>query len=387
MKVLILSDIEAGGEWIATQTLIEKLIKKDERIKFYLIASSKKKNLLKESLFEKIIYIRHKYYKKPFKYYRELFYQLIEGAKTIDKVCKRQVFDYVITIDYILAISYLISQKKLNYIYYFHGIKNDYKIFSDTFNHYMILRKLLEILAWTMSKKIIIPSVQAKTYLINNYGLFLKKKTFMIVSNLIRNEFNNKYSQIEINQLKRRFGIKNEKIILYSGRLALNKGIRNLLYAFLKITNKYPEVILIIAYFGKPETRLINKIKALIKKGGAIKLVNNLKTVDLAKLYQFSYLGILPSLLEMSSLFIREALMCDLPIISTNTGDTNNILSNHFILEDNKTNTIYNKIGDFFNIEYKYKKIFLKIKKRFKFQYNEEKIINSWIKVLKTYET
>ena len=51
MRILILSDIEAGGEWIATQTLIKKLRKKDKNIKFYLVALQKNKYLLKESLF------------------------------------------------------------------------------------------------------------------------------------------------------------------------------------------------------------------------------------------------------------------------------------------------------------------------------------------------
>lgn len=376
MNILVLSDIEAGGEWIATQTLIEKLIKKDESIKFYLIASSKNKYLLKESLFEKIIYIRHKYYRKPFKYYRELFYQLSSGKKAISHIYKQYKFDYVIATNYILAISYLISQKKLNYIYYFHGIRNNYKIFSDTFNHFMIFQKLLEILGWIMSKELIIPSINARNVLIEHSFSLLKKRVFIVLPNLIRDEFKKSLKKT-----------KDKKIILYSGRLALNKGVESLINAFLLITKGYPEVVLVIVYPGKPEIELLKKIKNLIGKRPKIIFINNLSTQKLSILYQTSTLAILPSPFEISSLFLREALMCDLPIITTNTGDSSQILSDVFILKNGNPDTIYAKIVDYFKNKNKYDQSVKIVSENWKKQYNEEKIINSWISVLKTYET
>lgn len=373
MKILILSDIEAGGEWIATQTLIEKLKIKNSHLKFYLIAFLKNRYLIKEFLFEKIIFVKQKYYKKPFKYYRELFYQLNEGVRTIDKTCKKYIFDCVITIDYKLATSYLISQKKLNFIYYFHGLKNRSKRFNDYFIPYVVFQKFLEILALTMSKKIIAPSIQAKTHLTNNYGVFIYGKKFDVVPNLIRDEFNINHSLVNNN---------NEKIILYSGRLDPNKGIRNLLYAFLKLRNQHPELSLAIAYFGKPETQLFNEIKIFINKGQKIRLLRDPEITDLVKLYQNSYLGILPSSFEISSLFLREALICNLPIISTSTGDTSKLLSNNFILKDNFVNTIIDKIDDFIKNERIYKNKFQKIVNDYKSQNNEEITVNHWIKVI-----
>jgi len=374
MKILILADIEAGGELIATQTLIERLRKYDKHYKFYLVAILKNKYLIKESLFEEIVYIKQKKYEKPLKFYRELFYQLGKGAKIIDKICRKHVFDHVIAIDYMLVISYLISQKKPNYIYYFHGIKNGYKIFHDTYNHYMIFKKLLEILALILSKKIIIPSITAKTYLINNYGLFLKKMSFPIVPNLIRNEFNDKYISKEA---------KNEKNILYSGRLDPNKGIRNLLYAFLKLTIKYPKIYLNIAYFGKPDARLFDEIKDLINKGEKIRLLNNLQTTDLVKLYRSSCLGVLPSSFEISPLFYKEALACSLPIFTTNIGDVKKSSSNLFLLKDSEFNTIYNTIADFLKNKIKYQQKARIIFKNWKNNYNEDKIINDFLKAIK----
>ena len=370
-----MSDVEAGGEWIATQTLIEKLKKKDERLKFYLITPSKNKYLLKESLFKKTIYIRHKYYKKPFKYYRELFYQLSSGKKAISHIYKQYKFDCIISTDYILTISYLISQKKLNYIYYFHGIRNNYKIFSDTFNHFMIFQKLLEILAWTMSKKLIIPSINARNVLIEHSFSLFKKKAPIVLPNLIRDEF------------KKNLKTHDKQIVLYSGRLAPNKGVENLINAFLLIIKKYPKVVLVIVYPGKPEIEFLKKIKKIIEKKPKIIFINNPPVKELSILYQTSTLAILPSPFEISSLFLREALMCGLPIITTNTGDSSQILSDVFILKNGDTDTIYAKIVDYLENKNKYEQSAKIVSGNWKKQYNEEKIINSWISILKAYET
>lgn len=385
MRILLLSNIDAGGEWIATQTLIEKLSKKDESLRFYLIASSKNKHLLKESLFEEIIFLMEKNYSKPFKYYRKLFYQLSSGKKAISNICKQYKFDCVIATNNILAISYIVSQKKSNYIYFFHGIMNNYKIFSDTFNHYLIFQKLLEILAWAMCKKLIIPSINAKNVLIEHSFSLLKKKLPIVFPNLIRDEFKNKFFQSELDEFKKNLNIQGKKIILYSGRLASDKGIEKLIHTFLLITKKYPRLVMVILYLNKPDIEYFKKIKAIIEKGAKIILIHNPPTQELSILYQISILAVLPSLFEISSLFPREALMCNLPIITTNTGDADKILSSFFILKDNKINTIYSKINIFLNNESKYKKKFLMLTKNFKSKYNEEQIINGWIKVLKTY--
>ena len=382
MNILILSNIEAGGEWIATQTLIEKLRKKDERLKFYLITSSKNKYLLKESLFEKIIYIKHKYYKKPFKYYRELFYQINSGKNIIDELFKKQKFDRIIVTDYLLAISYIISQRRFDYTYFFHGIRNNYRIFSDTFNHYLIVKKLLEIFAWFMSKKIIIPTIKAKSLFMNNKLLF-KKKSFLILPNLVRKEFYIGPSLLEVGRFKKKFGILNKKIIIYSGRLSPNKGVENLIRAFLQITKKFPKTILTVAYPGIPDADFFKGVKVFPKQQQIVFFLDNLSTKELSLLYQSSDLAVLPSPFEVSSIFLREALACELPIISTHTGDSAEFLSDMFILRDNRPKTIYEKINDYLKNEKKYRQNAKIVSDSWKKLYNEGKIIFDKINILK----
>jgi len=379
MNVLILSDTQPGGEWIATQTVIKNLKMKDKKFKFYLISSNKSNKSLNRSLFEEVFFIKKKTFKKPLKHYRELLFQIINGAKIIHFLIKKKKINLVIITDYLLAISYLIVARKKDYIFFFHGIKNRYRIFFDTFNHYLIFKKILEIISWTLAKKIITPSIFAKNFLTNSYQ-FLNKKNFVIIPNLIRKNFKIIISRSIIKKFKEKFRLKNRKILLYSGRLVEGKGVENLIKSFLRIKNQYSNLILVVAYCGEEK-------KSLIVNDEKIKYFKNLNINDLVKLYQLSNLAILPSYFEISPLFVREAIFCNLPIISTNCGDVKNILSNLFIIKDNKINTITEKIKDFLSKESFYKKEFLKIRNNFiKFSYCEDKIIKSWQKLFKNYE-
>lgn len=362
MNILILSNIEAGGEWIATQTLIQKLKKKDSSIKFHLISTSKNKYLLKEELFEQIIFIKNRRSKKPFKNYRELFYQISSGKKEISDLYKQHYFNRVVTTNYILALSYIMSQKDLNYIYLFHGIINNYRIFFDTFRRYLIFRKILEIFTWGLSNKLIIPSSHTKNTLIEHSLSLLKYKKMTIIPNLIRDEFKKDQKRQDKN------------IILYSGRLAYDKGIENLISAFLFYIKKRSKTVLKIVYPGKPDFSLIKNHRNII-------YIKDPTVKELSYLYQTSTLAVLPSPFEISSLFIREALMCNLPIISTQTGDADDILPEQFILKDHKVGTIQNKIDDFFENIRRYQNIFKTTINKFKSRYNEKTIIDDWLNI------
>ena len=57
MNILILSDIEASGEWLAIQTLLEELKKINNHTKLYLIAYGQNKLLLNKEIFSLVIVI------------------------------------------------------------------------------------------------------------------------------------------------------------------------------------------------------------------------------------------------------------------------------------------------------------------------------------------
>lgn len=372
MNILILSDTTAGGEWIATQTLIKKLKKTDKSLRFFLISAAKDTDLLDKFLFEEMICLSAKPGRRPFKRYRGFFNLVKSGADSINRIYERYGIDQIVATNYVLACSFLTTFRKNGFIYYFHGIRNNYKVFSETFDHYLIFQKLLEIFTWKIAKKLVLPSTYVKNALVDHSLSILKNKKAIILPNLVRDEFKSAYRDAG-----------GKKIILYSGRLAKDKGIENLFDAYARVSMKKPDLSLTVAYPGKPEGKFEKKIKKITKKSRNISLVNNPTDKELSNLYGKACLAVLPSPFEISSLFVREALMAGLPIISTKTGDAEQILTEFFLIKDNGVNTITNKINSFFDDQVKYQKNFLKLSNLFKTQYEEGEVIRNWLSLLR----
>lgn len=318
MNILILSDIEAGGEWIATQTLLKEVKKTHSNYNFYLISRGKNTFLLDKSIYNDVHFVQQKEFPKPLKHYRELFFELKSSYKLLAKILKQTHFDLIIMSEYLFFLPYLFCVKKFDYAFYFHGVKNNYKIFRDTFNHFLIIKKILEYFAWVFSSAVWCPSQNAINYL-KSQGFFLANKKYVIVPNLVRDVFFTKPTNTKINKFKKTLRITDQKIILYLGRYTERKGIKNLVDSFSHLYTKYDNILLVVAYldFAKDSPPLYSKDVILLK---------NLNETDLNLLYRITHLSVLPSDFEISPLTFYESLVCSVPFLSTQVGDISSML-------------------------------------------------------------
>lgn len=385
MKILILTSVEPGGEWIATQTLVEELKKLDRSIKFYLVAPVFNKNLIKKSLFTDIGIVRKNTFDKPFKYYRQFLSELLSGAKVIDEVYRNNQIDKVIVTNHALGLSYILSQKNVSYLYSFHNVKNNFKIFSETFNHFLILQKIVEVIVWTMAKKIIIPAQMARRVIVDHSGFLTKNKEFVFVPNLIRHEFQVAYSEDQLEKFRLKYGLVNKNIILYSGRLVRQKGVENLINAFNEIRRRYKNIVLLIA-----SNDLESELAARSIPNDGILLLRKPTARELAICYKAASMAVLPSRFDISPLFFKEAIFSNLPFFSADIGDIGTTLNKldkkiakSFILEDESSDILIKKINSFLNKKSFYQKRFFDLSEKFKSMYNEEKILDKWSVVLK----
>ncbi len=370
MNILLLSDLDAGGEWIATQTLIEEVKRLKPAINFYIIAKSinSQPRLFKSSFFTYTDLFQPRTYSKPLKYYRQLFSEINTFGKKINHILRKSKIDHVISTFYPASLGYIIFQKNLNFIFFSHGIKNRFPIFWQNLSHFMIFNKVLERLTWILAKKIFAPSTSLLPY--------LPKDKVSLVPNLIRKEF------LTTKKIKR-----SENLIIYSGRLAEGKGIYQLTSAFMKLQKDYKKLRLLFCY---QENQTLEEFR-FIKKYTHSKNVffkKNLTGRQLNRLYQQAALAVLPSEFEIASLFYLEAIASGLPIIVPLLGEivTWSKIYNincELILQDLSSQGIYFKIDAFFKNRAVYTNQSALAKEKFAKLYRPDLAVKKFISLLK----
>lgn len=130
------------------------------------------------------------------------------------------------------------------------------------------------------------------------------------------------------NKIRRKYSLKNKKIILYAGRLAPEKGVYYLLKAFPIIARKVPQARLLIAGRGSLEKILHSFIKQR-KLEQLITYVGYVSEHDLPNIYAAADVFVLPSIWEEGfGMTMLEAMATGKPVIATNVGGIPEIIDN-----------------------------------------------------------
>lgn len=124
--------------------------------------------------------------------------------------------------------------------------------------------------------------------------------------------------------LRENLGIRSdEKVLFFCGRIIKEKGIRELILAFNKISNK--NVKLLVAgssNFGQETlTSFEKEVFELIGKNDNIVYLGFVDNKEVHKYYRIADIFIMPSIWEEPAGLVNiEAILCDTPIIATNMG-------------------------------------------------------------------
>lgn len=141
--------------------------------------------------------------------------------------------------------------------------------------------------------------------------------------------------------IREQLGLKDEKIILYVGRLDENKGIDLLVRAFKIVEDNLHDVHLVIVGEGILLPSLLQECKGLWRR---ITFTGFLQKDDICRFYANASLGIIPSQYEELGFVALEMMMFGLPVVANeSTG-----LSDIFI--DSKT-------GQLVRLDYKNKQL------------------------------
>ncbi|MBN1186414.1 MAG: glycosyltransferase [Bacteroidales bacterium] len=114
-----------------------------------------------------------------------------------------------------------------------------------------------------------------------------------------------------------KYGLKKtERIILYSGRIDLIKGLEYLAQAFSILLKELPDCRLVIAGDGEIE-ELIQLTQSFSSQ---VSYLGYLPNTDMVGLYHIANIGVIPSLEEHCSYVALEMMHCGLPVVVSSVG-------------------------------------------------------------------
>jgi glycosyltransferase involved in cell wall biosynthesis len=114
----------------------------------------------------------------------------------------------------------------------------------------------------------------------------------------------------KVDEYRVRFG--DRKILLFVGANWRRKGIINLLYAFKKVINILPSVLVVV---GPPQEPYISLMKRLDLKGGDVIITGYVNDEELALIYASCDVFVLPSFHEAFSQTVLEAMAFGKPVV------------------------------------------------------------------------
>jgi len=123
------------------------------------------------------------------------------------------------------------------------------------------------------------------------------------------------FTSIEKHEFKSNLGIRTSKLILFNGQLIHRKGIYELLKGFKLYQQNDPSTSLLLLGRGPEKNKIIEFIQ--LNSIQQVFFQDFVQYDDVYKFYTISDLLILPSNEEAWGLVINEAMICGLPIITT----------------------------------------------------------------------
>lgn len=363
MRILVLTEKTAGGEWIATERFLQAFKRK------YGVS------------YKFLILRKREFTQAPLGMIRDLFRYFFYARGVIRQNITWGEFDSVLVSDYLWALAVLsLKPGKIKLVFLFHGLRSSpIKKFSDL-NYRQIIIKILERMAWTLSNVVVVPSRAAEQYIKKAVKSVFYHSNVILIPNIVPADF---YSSKKTDRKKDNY------TILYSGRIGEYKGLENLAIAVSGLLSKIPSAKLAIAYPSSSlDPRIYSKLKQIIKHGSLgthVKFVKDVEGKDLAKLYCSSDVLVLPSDIEFAPMSVIESMACGTPVIATKVGNIGILLKNvdpRLILKNNSPAEIENKLLMFYRYSNAERLVLSKRSKKIAEDFSEAAAQKSFSKVL-----
>lgn len=315
-----------GGMEIHIQELVNGLIKRGYKVTLITaphpqgIEKEKKENLA-------IHYVKN----KP-KYTREKFYR--ESARLFERLNKEESFDIVHS-QSTLACGYArYCKKTAPLILTSHGtMLNEIKA---------LLRRNFSI------KSFLTLPTPLKIYLLDEPIIYKKTEKIIAVSNELKEDIERQYKvpkgklvvipngidvdrfkPMEVDDLKKKYNLTDEKVILSIGRIDNQKGFHLLLKIFPDILKEYNNIKLFIVGTG-PYLHDLKEMAIKLNILGKVIFTGGVSDENLLKYYNLADIFAFPTLrMEGLPLVLPEAMACEKPVIASRIGGITTVIDNN----------------------------------------------------------
>lgn len=190
-----------------------------------------------------------------------------------------------------------------------------------------------------ISKAVIAISNSTKKDIVRHYP-FAKDKTYVTHLAYDPEKFNNHFSEKDVRRVLKRYSIVDD-YILYLGTLKPSKNITGLIEAFSLISNKYPNISLVIAgKKGWMYESIYKKVEDLKLKKKVV-FTDFIDEEDKPGIIKGARVFVLPSFWEGFGLDILNAMASGTPVVASNIGSIPEVVGSAGILIDpNSINSI-----------------------------------------------
>lgn len=182
-------------------------------------------------------------------------------------------------------------------------------------------------------------------------------KTVVLLNGIDENKIDESF---DYNSIYKKYNLKyNKKIIIFSGRVCKDKGVRELIYSYIKSNTKDSFQLLICGGYNYGTSEINEYIKELrmISQGYDIVFTGFIPYNEMYKLYNISYIGVIPSIInEACPLTAIEMIFSGLPVICTNSGGLPEIIDNNcgiIVERENLIENLKNAIDEIFSLNEK----------------------------------
>jgi len=204
--------------------------------------------------------------------------------------------------------------------------------YGDTTYFFTLLSKYMSArIACRRATKIIAVSRFTAEGIINGYRISPEKVT-IIPDAVDTNRFN---PSVSGHDLRERWKLHSDPLVVFVGRLVQNKGLNHLIKAFASVLQEIPDAkLIVVGEEGKSELvggGIKNELVIMSKKlnlKNSIKFLGRASSEDLPKIYAAADVVVLPSIMEGFGITLLEAMATAKPCIATTVGGIPDVITN-----------------------------------------------------------